>query len=286
MDHDDLDTQDQGKGMSTAKMVALPAAAVAALGGMVVIGLLGFGAGFMSSTREVTVTRAPTPDELDAACAPEVAEVQDELTTAQVRVNELERTAAEKEGQVQELEARIARGAEVGKELRAELARVKAELEETKEQLAVAIEEKEQLLVELRETEQELEETKETLVVRTQERDDAREDALYNRWDDFLGDAQLEICEQGNRKKLGNCRESVMAALATDSRRDRFAHCIRSGQAQPMVRELEKDVELPQYSEMMDEEIKQVKGWFVEFCDPTLPELDGAPLAQGRLPRG
>ena len=285
MTHDELDSQEPGAGMSAAKMVALPAAAAAALGGMAVIGLLGFAGGWMASTSEVQVARAPTADELEAACAAEVDEVQDDLTVAQTRVAELERTAAEKEGQVQELQARIARGAEAGKELRAELARVKAELQQTKEQLQIAVQEKERLLVELKDTQLELEQTKETLVVRTQERDEAREDALFNRWDDFLGDAQLEICDKGNRKKLGNCREEVLAALGTDTRRDAFAHCIRSGQAEPIVRELDKNATLPEYAEMLDEDVKQVKGWFVELCDPTLPERADAPLAEGRLPR-
>ncbi|MCB9688427.1 MAG: hypothetical protein H6738_20805 [Alphaproteobacteria bacterium] len=224
------------------------------------------------------VLRDPTPDELQALCAPELAETKDELGMAQTKVAQLERTAAEKEGQVRELEERIARGAEAGKAQRAELERLKAELATTKEALAQAEVEKQRLLTDLKQTQQDL-------AVRTNERDVAREDALANRWQAFLNDAQLEICEKGNRKKMGNCREAVLASLSSDARQGKFSHCIRSGQAQPVVHERQGNADLPDFSEMLNEDEKLVKGWYVEFCDPTLPERDDAPLSEGHLPK-
>ncbi|MCA9488947.1 MAG: hypothetical protein KC621_03470, partial [Myxococcales bacterium] len=89
---------------------------------------------------------------------------------------------------------------------------------------------------------------------------------------------------KGNRKKLGNCREVVHATLSSADRRDAFAHCVRSGQATPMVRELDKGQVLPEFSSMLDEEQKQTKGWYVEMCDPTLPERTDIRLAEGQLP--
>jgi len=273
---------------SNAKSLAIAGpAAIAVLGAVgAVTTLVGFGAGWvLKSPEQVEVARAPTEAELDAACADEVAPVEDELTEAQSRVAQLERETAEKEGKVRDLEARIARGAEVGKEMRAELERLKGELAETQEALRVAEEEKKVLLAELTETKVELEETQVALGEARTERDEAREDALYNRWTDFLKEAQLQICDKGNRKKLGNCREEVMAALAVDARRDAFAHCIRSGQAEPVVLELEKGQDLPAYAAMLDEDVRQVRGWYVEMCDPTLPERTDAPLAEGRIPK-
>lgn len=272
--------------MSNSNMRVVGPMAVAGLVGCAVLGVVGFAAGYTTRAPEVQeVLRAPTAAELEAACAPDLEEAADELTTAQAKVSELERETAVKERRVNELEAQMARGAEVGKALRAELAQLKTELAETKQQLVIAEEEKERLLVELTSTQEELHETKEELVVTRTQRDEAREDALYNRWQDFLHGSQLEICEKGSRKKLGNCRQTVVAALEGPARQDRFAHCIRSGQAQPMVRELDKGATLPEFSEMMNEEAKQVKGWFIEFCDPTLPELSDAALAEGRLPK-
>lgn len=262
-----------------------PLKLAAAAGGLLFLCGLAFSAGWvLHPAEQVEVPRDPTADELSAACAPAVEAVADELTTAQTRVADLERESAERAAKVNELEDRIARGAEAGKALRAELAEAKAALAETQERLRIAEQEKERLLVELTETKQELAETQVELVETREERDFAREDALANRWSAFLLDAQIEICEKGNRKKLGACRETVLATLSGDARRDRFAHCIRSGQAQPMVHELVKDAALPQYGEMIDEEAKQTKGWYVEYCDPTLPERADAPLAENHLP--
>ncbi|MCB9679029.1 MAG: hypothetical protein H6737_28265 [Alphaproteobacteria bacterium] len=262
-------------------------AAVIAIAAAVAVGagVFGLAAGWMMRTPEekiVEVTRAPTAEEI-AAAVPQ--EEKDELALAQIKVAELERESAEKEGRVRELEDRISRGAEAGAKLRAELERVKSELEETKAALAQAEEEKEELLVALKETTMQLERTEQELAVTKVQRDDAREDALFNRWNDFVKGAELEICDRGNRRKLGNCREAVTAALTTPERRDKFSHCIRSGQAAPSVVELQKGAELPDFAEMMDEEVKQVKGWFVNYCDPTLPERNDIPLANQRLPK-
>jgi chromosome segregation ATPase len=231
---------------------------------------------------KVEVMRDPTDAEILAKCSP-VDAIKDELTTAQKRVSELERDAATKEGKVRELESRISKGAENGGKMKQELDRLKKELAETQEKLSIAEAEKERLLVELTSTKQELAVTKEALVETKEQRDQAREDALYNRWQKFLSTAQLEICDKGNRKKLGGCREAVTAELAIKSRQDKFAHCIRSGQAQPLVHELEKDAQVPKFAEMMDEEVKQVKGWYVDFCDPTLPEKEDGNLAEKHL---
>ncbi len=270
--------------MSDTNKALIPMLGGAAVGA-IVLGLVGFAAGYTVKSPDIKeVLRAPTEAELEAACAPDIEAVEDELGTAQAKVADLERTKVEQEQKVNELEAKIRKGAEAGKALREELARVKAELAETKEALAIAEEEKQQLLVELTTTKEELEDTKVELAVTKEQRDEAREDALYNRWQDFIHSSQLEICDKGNRKKLGNCREAVTAALGGPERRNRFAHCIRSGQASPMVRELEKNASMPDFSEMIDEDVRQTKGWFVEFCDPTLPELSDVQLAEGRLP--
>ncbi len=82
----------------------------------------------------------------------------------------------------------------------------------------------------------------------------------------------------------GGCREAVQGTLMTNARRDKFAHCVRSGQAVPTVKELEKGVSLPDFSEMIDEEQKQTKGWYVMFCDPTLPEKTGGFLNEAPIP--
>jgi hypothetical protein len=140
-------------------------------------------------------------------------------------------------------------------------------------------------VVELTQTKQQLAKTEEALVDQKEETTRAKEDALVNKWYRFINEAQLSICEKGNRKKLGACRETVENTLMNNVRRDKFAHCVRSAQASPTVRELAKGESLPDFSEMIDEEAKQTKGWYVLFCDPTLPEKTDGFLNEDHLPQ-
>lgn len=253
---------------------------IAAVSGVVLVlaaGSLGFGTAWITKPAEVQTVEVEVPVEV------ENEETKDELAKSQEKVSELERTVATKEHRVNELEEKIRKGAIAGKALREELASLKKELAETKEALAVAIEEKEEVLEQLRLTTEQLEQTEEQLAKVTVQRDEAREDALFNRWQDFVKGAQLSICDRGGRKKLGNCREAVTAAIMTTEREARFAHCLRSGQAQPTVREEQKGTDMPEFSEMMNEDTRQTRGWYIEFCDPTLPENANFSLAEGSL---
>lgn len=258
---------------TSTKVAAVVSAAVLVLAA----GSLGFGAAWMSKPAEVKTVEVEVPVEV------EKQETKDELAKTQEKVSELERTVATKEHRVNELEERIRKGAIAGKALREELASLKKELAETKEALAVAIEEKEQVITQLKLTTEQLEQTEEQLAKVTVQRDEAREDALFNRWQAFVKDAKLQICDRGGRKKLGNCREAVDEVLKTTEREARFAHCLRSGQAQPIIRESEKGTDRPEYSEMLGEDNRRTKGWYVEFCDPTLPERADYRLAEGEI---
>ncbi|MEZ4237626.1 MAG: hypothetical protein R3F59_16060 [Myxococcota bacterium] len=277
MEHDD-DTgtpppaSSRGFGAAGGALVAAPLAlGLGVLGGLVVGLIIGW---VVKPSPDVAPPPEPTEEVVEAEAVEEPED--DDLTVAQTRVAELEREVANRERRVRELEEQMQARNERGKEFVAEMQRLKKELSEAQTQLQEAEVEKQQLLDDLRKTEAEL-------VVTRDQRDKAREDALYNRWQDFLKAGQLEICDRGNRKKLGNCREAVDGALGKPAREQRFAHCIRSGQAAPMVRELDKDETLPAFAEMVDEDQKQTKGWMVIFCDPTLPEKADPALAESHL---
>jgi hypothetical protein len=101
----------------------------------------------------------------------------------------------------------------------------------------------------------------------------AEGDVLDNRWKAFLQEGQLTVCEKGGRKKMGKCREAILATLG--GMEDKFRHCVKSGQAVPGLVEAEKDMQgLPDYSFWLNEDDRITKGWFVTLCDPTLPEAD------------
>ncbi|MEN0062689.1 MAG: hypothetical protein AAGA48_11100 [Myxococcota bacterium] len=260
----------EGGGTPTV-LVGAVALAIGAIAGILI--------GFVSGS-QMTPEPAPEPEPEDAVAVVEDTgekEVEDDLSLAQQRVAGLEREVAEKQREVTELQAEMTRRREKGTELVARLKTIKTELANAKSELKKAVREKEGLLKELRLTEDQLQQTR-------VQRDVAREDALFNRWQDFLKGSQLEICDRGSLKKLGKCRESSLAALSTPVRRDRFAQCVRSGQAAPVVMKLEKGEAMPDFSEMINEEDKVTRGWMIVFCDPTLPEKKMGRLAEGHLP--
>jgi len=269
-EHDEMATSgSDGVGMATV-LVGAVALAIGAIAGIVV--------GFLSGSQT-----APPPEPVavvEDVVEEEVVEdegEEDELAVAQARVAELEREVVDKVRAVSELEAEMDRRASKGAELVAELKQLKRDLANARSNLKKAVNEKEQLLKDLRMTKAELEQTR-------IQRDMAREDALFNRCQEFLKGSQLEICDKGRRKKIERCREATMAALGTPDRRDRFAHCVRSGQAAPVIMELEKNDEMPDFSEMIDEEERATRGWMIVYCDPTLPERKDGRLAERHLP--
>jgi hypothetical protein len=294
-DDDDMDdpkgadaSDDSPPASSGAAAVVLPfATAIAALAlGAVLGGVIGW-VSKPAEVVQVEVPRSLTADEMNTACAPTVETKVAELTEAQNKIAFLEKEVADRESRVRELQSGAAKpAAPGGPSASAQLAQAKKDLAEALSQLEVARQEKEQLVAELTQTKEQLVKTEEALVVQTKSTERAKEDALVNKWYRFVNDAQLEVCEKGSRKKLGNCREIVSASLLTNANRDKFAHCVRSGQAVPSVRELEKDEGVPAYAELMNVEEKDLKGWHILFCDPSLPERSDGFLNETPLPGG
>jgi predicted nucleic acid-binding Zn-ribbon protein len=222
----------------------------------------------------VEVARDLTPEELEAVCESLVANALTKLNDAEEKVKSLSTKVTDKEALVLALETEMKKRGDRGKKMYRELKAAKAELLTLREELAVAVEEKEQLVIELKETVEKLEETEETLQVTKGKLEVAKEDVLKNRWIGFVQDAMLQVCEKGNRKKMGKCRETITAAL-TPTMRDKFRHCVKAGQSIPTVLEAEKKQRnLPLYAEWLGEGNRVTKGWYVLFCDPTLPEAD------------
>lgn len=264
---DDTQVQPEGSWLRGAAGT-LFAAGAALLIGMIGGGVTGAAIGWIAKpAAEVLVPRDLTAEELASACAqPDVNDPDDPLRVAQGRVAELERGVAEAEGKVRDLERKVAAGKAVEKELAA----ARQTVEQQKAALAAAVQEKEELLGKLSEVSNELAATAAAL-------EEAREEVVAGRWTEFLTGAVQEICDRGNRKKLGDCRSVVQETLGTPARAERFTHCLRSGQAAPALREWEENAKLPPFSEPLDDSRKEVRGWIVIFCDPTLPELGAGP---------
>lgn len=286
----EFDEEKLSTGSTATGIVAMILPFATAIAALALGAILGIAIGWVSKPNVVVekpVMRDPTAAEIQAACTPQIETKVTELEAAQTKISFLEKEVADRDARVKELEARAPSsggGGGGGRNLAAELAQAKKDLEEARSQLDIARAEKEQLVVELTQTKEQLQQTEVALAAQVEKTETAKEDALVNKWYRFVNDAQLEICEKGNRKKMGNCRDAVLTALSSTDRQNKFAHCIRSAQAQPVVHERQGNADLPDFSEMLNEEEKLVKGWYVEFCDPTLPERDDAPLSAGHLP--
>ena len=276
--NDDLGTNDlhseevahmQG---SAALAVGLPllTAGVAIVCGLV-LGALGAWIVMHGPPEKVEVPRDLTSAELSLACAPLIEKAMSDLDAAETKVQDLETRVSSKQKEVEELEAEMNRRAKSGQNLvaernalRAELEAKKAELVTLTKRLDLAVQEKEIL-------QQELTQTKEDLVEQKYQTHTAKEDALTYKWSDFVAGSQLEGCDKGNRKKLGRCRETIDEMLS-GAYKDRFDHCVRSGQAVPSVHELPKGEAMPKYAEYINQDDRITRDWYVLLCDPTLPE--------------
>jgi hypothetical protein len=282
----------ESRGPGATGMVAMVLPFATALAALALGAILGGVIGYIAKQGErveVKVPRDLTAAELAEACAPELETKVTELEAAQNKVAFLEKEVTDRETRVKELEEELKRRPEPkpaagGTGVSKELAQARKDLEEARAELAIAHAEKEALVVELTATKEQLAKTEQALTEQVEKTETAKEDALVNKWYRFVSDSQLELCEKGSRKKLGNCREVLQGTLMTNTRRDKFAHCVRSGQAVPTVRELQKEETLPDFAEMIDEEQKQTKGWYVMFCDPTLPERNDGFLGEEHLP--
>lgn len=232
------------------------------------LGLLagGFGLYLVSAPEQVMVEvpRDLNAEELAEACGPLIAEAATNLEEAKAKVQTLEDRVKDKERQVSEMEGTMRQRAQRGAALVAELEDARAELDALRIALAKAVEEKEIMEIELSET-------KEELVVQKKRTRLAREDALLHKWKSFSGTAKIDICDRGNRRKLGRCRETIDEHLNEDLK-ERFDHCVRSGQAVPTIRVAERGETLPAYAEYLDQESRITRDWYVLLCDPTLPE--------------
>jgi hypothetical protein len=245
------------------------------------------------SRPEGELTRAELIDKLDkseAAYAQLLAEMsvkqeaaQSEITVATKKVTDLETQVSAKQDEIKVLELKAKKSAGKSAALKKELEAKMAELESLQAELQTALAEKAQL-------EQDLVVSREETRVAREETVVAQGQTVDARWDGFVAEAVVAICEKGNRNKLARCKEEVRAAF-TNQRAARFKQCVGGGQAPSRLVRVDdkvKDPELPRWSEWVSETSTFTKEkWYITFCDPTLPEADlgdGAGAGGGSLP--
>lgn len=224
---------------------------------------------------EVEVLRDYTPEELQIACLPLMRQTATTLEEAETQVEALAVQVREKEAQVAALEKKVRAERGAKSVARNELAQAKKELETLQQALTDAETAYTELEKELKQTKAALSSTKTKLVSEKARTQRAEEDSVAQRWTGFVTDSLLTVCEKGTKGRIEKCREAVAAAVAPHQRR--YLSCVRSGDTIPSLRFNDKLESLPSDAIWLDDSNKLIKGWYIEFCDPALPEAGGRP---------
>lgn len=260
----------------TALVIGVTAAAGVALG----VGV----APLVAGPAEVAPPPSPptlemTDEELRIACLPVMRRTATSLTEVQLQVDALSVRIRDKESEVERLEAELRGTADDRNDLAGRLVAARDDLSELQGELDKATQVAASLDATLAETREILQTTRAALSVQQQRTRAALDDASAQRWAAFVGEAQLTLCKAGNR--LGTCRDVVETSLSRWERR--YKDCVRSGAAVPQLRQLSPSEEMPSFAVMLDSSNVTTAGWYILFCDPSLPEAGGRrpPLEHG-----
>lgn len=200
---------------------------------------------------------------------------QTEVAEATKKVTDLEGQVTSKQDEITVLEIKSKKSAGKSAALKKELATKVAELDALKMELTTALAEKARLEEDLVVSREETRVAQDDTLTAQGETRVAQGETVDARWNGFVSDAMVSICEKGNRTKLARCKDEVRTSLSSQ-RGARFKQCVGSRQAQPRLVRVDdkvKDQEMPRWSEWIDQDSSFTKNkWYVTFCDPTLPE--------------
>ena len=82
----------------------------------------------------------------------------------------------------------------------------------------------------------------------------------------------MQICDRGTRKRHAKCHAAVDEALSA-KQNEHFTMCVDTYQAVPVLKKTDRGAQIPVHAEWLPDDNKFTrKGWYISFCDPTLPE--------------
>ncbi len=222
--------------------------------------------------QEKVVKQELTEEELLAMCEEVTPDERSKLLGAQRKVEDLEAMLAEKEALLADLKSKNEQDAERRKAAAKQWKDMEAEIESLKAERDAAIAERDELREELQKTLKELDRQIVRAETFKKKAKQYKKESTENSWAAFSNGAKVEICDKGTRKRHEKCHEAVEAALGP-SVRDKYTTCVDTYQATPVLKQAEKGEELPAFAEWMPDDNKFTKkGWYIVFCDPTLPE--------------
>ncbi|MEO0602772.1 MAG: hypothetical protein AAF211_15120 [Myxococcota bacterium] len=104
-------------------------------------------------------------------------------------------------------------------------------------------------------------------------------EAITLRWRRMITEAQLDVCDGFGRRRRESCRNAVVRGVK-DVRRE-FVFCLRTNQTAPSVHHRTEGQRLPSHSRLLDDDDRFLENWYVQLCDPTLPEDTGPAASTG-----
>jgi hypothetical protein len=250
----------------------------------IVLGVIGGTIGHKMFAAPVVVMPAPevikealTEAELRMLAEDLIASEAQRAQEAIARVNTLQEELAAKEAELKKLKGSKATNAKARGRLSEEIAFLRV-------QLASAEEEREALRVELKQTIKELDFQVAQSKKFKRKAKRYKMESTTNLWSAFLANAKVKICNRGTKKRHEKCNEAVTEALANQMRA-RFTVCVDTYQSVPVLKQAVKGDAMPRYSAKLSENNKFTKkGWYVLFCDPTLPEAGDQDLEGSDIP--
>ncbi len=263
-------------------------------GGLIGGLILGIGAGyalhsFLADPVEVIVSEPTvikenlTAEEIAAFCEDEVKDERASLGTAQDKVTDLQSRLDAREAELatmkKEAESKKAAAGAAWAEMKKKVEALEAEVATLETQLEAAETERDELLVELKETVVALEKQIKETQKQKERGDKYKAESHQNLWTTFAAEAKVNICDRGTRKRHEKCHDAVTEALAKSSVQNKFLDCVDTNQATPVLVQADRDDRksnsLPPFAQWLDDDSRFTnKGWYVQFCDPTLPEAN------------
>lgn len=247
--------------------------------------VLGVGLGWFGSqmlteptviTKEVQVEEKDaelTEEELARLCAGNVQEHKEGILDLQSKVKGLQSTLEEKEKELEDLRKESKNGntpqiSKRQKELESELATLRV-------QLAATEQERDALRTELKQTLTKLDsQIRETKKYKAKAKKYKRR-SVQNLWKAFVADAKVQGCDRGSRRRHEKCWAEFNSVLNDESpHQQRFMTCVNTYQAVPVLRKAKLFEKLPSFATWLSGEKnkgKFIKGWYILFCDPSLP---------------
>ncbi len=275
----------------------IPVAFAALIGGAMMGGIVGYLGHALFSEPEIVIPPAAvikegiSEDDLLLLCEELTADEKERVRNAQEKVATLQSEISAKEAEL----SRLKKDAKGNEERRRAASRKWREMEQDiatlRIELAEAEQERDELRVELQDTIVELKATVKELDYQVKQTEkfkkkakQYKEESTKNLWAAFMNNGKVEICDRGSRKRHEKCHDAVELAFNTRVH-EKFTVCVDTYQAVPVLKQLEKKENLPQFAERLTDDNKFTKkNWVIIYCDPTLPEARDLDLEDVEAP--